>query len=203
MTRFAPRSLSEDQVCRLLASGGTLVFAGGEWRAYRTQDARRRPAGIVSPLISRRLLAEAIAVEAPGDAARLIANAARLKRINRPAGPLPSRFLSPAEPRKPVSLLAQMLERPTTALPDATRLKTAARWFAADVQPCAASAKLERLEGALGPAQLRLLEALLCQQLALQSLAICVGCPEGETEALCLAALRQLAAFYGLTSKQP
>lgn len=212
------RLLNEGQVRRVLASGGMLVETAGQWRAYRTHDARKGPAGRTTPLIVNRLRAENAVRVDPERPARLIAGCLappRAVSVPPPAGLL---LASPLPP--PVSLLAELERDCSQGSAEVTRLKAAAQRFRADIHlagagssssatrpgqssPAIAITRLAALEAALSLPVFRQLESLIVDNASVAAFARQFGCSEAAGKAAALEALRSLAIAYNLAPRPP
>lgn len=211
------RSLDEAQVRRVLASGGILVEAGGEWRVHRSADARLRAAGRITPLIANRLRSLAVVHPDPDRPGRWLAT----RPLAAPAPeavPLPA-WLSPARRHvQPVSLLAAILGSPDSDPGERVRLKAAAQRFLADItlagsavapsrmapgkHPQAALERLSALEASIGLETFRQLESLIAGRAGASHFAKDYGYGSTETaSAGALEALRMLARAYDLARR--
>ncbi|PKP80690.1 MAG: hypothetical protein CVT79_13805 [Alphaproteobacteria bacterium HGW-Alphaproteobacteria-18] len=198
-----------------------LVEAGGQWRAHRNHDARRKAAGRITPLIVNRLKAEGIVFADPARPSRLISDpsppSAGGNRI-----PPPARLLEAGRPHRPVSLFTELAVTAAVQPGEMTRLKASARRFLADIsqaaarqpsprmtgQPSradfqAAMTRLSVLEKEIGLGTVRQLECLLVDAAASAAFAQQSGCAVVEAPAVALAALRTLARAYDLAIKTP
>lgn len=214
MSRARLRALSETQVRRVLAAGGMLIESGGQWLAYRSQDARLSAAGSLSPLIAGRLQAEGAILADPQKPRRFHA----LQRLApaRTAIPPPARLLEGAPSQKPVSLLdtiaADLISKPG----DLVRLKAASQRFLADMRqasarparlgerrppgagPEKALSRLTALEAAIGLDRFRQLESLLVHSGSAKAFAREAGLAEAEVYKTALSTLMALIEAYNL-----
>lgn len=222
MTREHLRSLSEAQVRQVIACGGMLVEVGGEWRAHRSRDARRKAAGRITLLIANRLRSEGAVLPDPEKPGRLIAGRASLRPPPGPV-PLPAQVLQAGPFRKPVSLFAGIVRDAACDQGEMTRLKAAAQRFLADItlaaaspkmssrqpgrtaraDPSAALCRLAALETAIGLSIFRQLECLLVSNASPAAFARESGRAMPEAPAAAMAALRALARAYDLGIKPP
>lgn len=215
------RLLTEPQVRRVLAGGGMLVEAGGQWCAHRDHDARRKAAGRITPLIVNRLKAEGIVFADPARPSRLISDASPLP-AERDRVPPPARLLLAGKPHRPVSLFTELAATASVHPGEMTRLKASARRFLADInqaavrqpprraagQPAstgsqAAMTRLAVLEKEIGLGMVRQLECLLVDAAPSAAFAQRSGCGVAEAPAAALAALRTLARAYDLAIRGP
>lgn len=214
MSRARLRVLSETQVRRVLAAGGMLIESGGQWLAYRSQDARLSAAGSLSPLIAGRLQAEGAVHANPRKPGRFLANQQRAPA--RAAISPPARLLEGGRGQKPVSLFdtiaADLISKPG----DLARLKAASQRFLADMrqasarparlgerrplgaEPEKALSRLTALEAAIGPDRFRQLESLLVHSGTAKVFAREAGLAEAEAYKTALSALMALIEAYNL-----
>jgi hypothetical protein len=170
------RLLNEGQVRRVLAAGGMLAETGGQWRAYRTHDARRGPAGRTTPLIVNRLRDENAVRVDPERPGRLIAGSVTAPPVTNVQPPAYIMRASPLRPPGPLiaDLAREMRDDPA----EWVRLQAAANRFCAEMvlasalpgassarvgQPSASVAvsRLAALEASLGLSVFRMLESLI------------------------------------------
>lgn len=222
MTREHLRALSEAQVRRVIACGGMLVETGGQWRAHRSHDARRKAAGSITPLIANRLRSEGAVLPDPEKPGRLIAGRASLPPP--PSNlPVPAPLLQTGHFRRPASLFAGIVRDAACDLGEMTRLKAAAQRFLADIalaaanpkmalrqaprapraDPAAALCRLTALEAAIGLRIFRQLESLLVDGASPAVFARETGRTMPEAPAAAIAALRALARAYDLGITPP
>lgn len=214
MSRAKLRALSETQVRRVLAAGGMLIESGGQWLAYRSQDARLSAAGSLSPLIAGRLKAEGAVHADPQRPHRLLP----LQRFApaRAAIPPPVRLLEGGRGQKPVSLFdtiaADLISKPG----DLARLKAASQRFLTDMRqasarsgrpgdrrpagtgPEAALSRLTGLQATIGLDRFRQLESLLVHSGTARAFAREAGLAEAEAYKAALSALTALIEAYDL-----
>ncbi len=210
------RLFNEGQVRRVLASGGMLVETDGQWRAYRTHDARRGPAGRTTPLIVNRLRAERAVLVDPERPGRLIAGCVTAPPVT--SIPPPARLMRTTTWRPPVSLLAELTRELPETSAEVTRLKAAAQRFRADMDiagalpsaarpgqsaVAAAVSRLAALEAGLSLQVFRQLESLIVDVASASAFARQFSFTGPEGRATALAALRSLAAAYDLALKPP
>ncbi|MBA4226763.1 MAG: hypothetical protein C0456_09030 [Hyphomonas sp.] len=219
MSRARLRALSETQVRRVLAAGGMLVESGGQWRAYRCQDARMSAAGCISPLIAGRLKAEGAVHADPQKPRRWLA----IQPLA-PSGaaiPPPVRLLEGRRGQKPVSLFdtitADLISKPG----ELARLRAASQRFLVDMHqastrpsklgerrppsmgPEAALSRLAALEAVIGLDRFRQLESLLVRSDTAKAFAREAGLEEPGAYKAALAALMALIEAYDLAIKAP
>lgn len=219
MSRARLRALSETQVRRVLAAGGMLVESGGQWRAYRSQDARMSAAGCISPLIAGRLQAEG-AVHADLQRPRRFLAVPRLAPP-RAAVPPPARLLEGKRGPKPVSLFdtitADLISKPG----ELARLRAASQRFLVDMHqastrppklserrppgagPEVALSRLATLEAAIGLDRFRQLESLLVNSDTAKAFAREAGLEEPKAYQAALTALMALIEAYDLAIRAP
>lgn len=214
MSRARLRALSETQVRRVLGAGGMLIESGGQWRAYRSQDARLSAAGSLSPLIAGRLQDEGAVHADPQRPWRFLA----IERLApaRAAIPPPARLLEGGRRQKPVSLfdtiMADFISKPA----DLARLKAASQRFQVDMRQASAAparpgerrppgagpetalSRLTALQAAIGLDRFRQLESLLIHSGTVKAFAREAGLAEAEACKTALSALMALIAAYDL-----
>lgn len=210
------RMLSEPQLRRVLVAGGMLVESGGQWRAYRSQDARHSAAGGVSPLVAARLRSEGVVTPHPQKPGRFLASA--LQAAPRGILPPPAGLLQGRPSHKPRSLAGLITAALASEPSELSRLKAATGRFLADMgqvsrrplprgsrAPQAASggldaalARLGRLEAAIGRDQFRHLEYLLAHSATAAAFARDTGLSASEANEAARAALEALVKAYDL-----
>lgn len=203
------RMLSEPQLRRVMAAGGMLVESGGQWRAYRSQDARHSAAGGVSPLVAARLRSEGVVTPHPQKPGRFLASALQAA----PRGILqpPAGLVQGRPSQKPRSLAGLITAALASEPGELSRLKAATGRFLADMgqvsrrPPQAASggldaalARLGRLEAAIGRYQFRHLEYLLAHSATAAAFARDTGLSASEANEAARAALEALVKAYDL-----
>ncbi|MGE6698076.1 hypothetical protein ACQKH5_10325 [Hyphomonas sp. NPDC076900] len=215
MSRARLRALSETQVRRVLAAGGMLIESGGQWLAYRSQDARLSAAGSLSPLIAGRLQAEGVVHADPQKPRRFLAIQRRAP-AHAAISP-PARLLEGARSaQKPVSLFETIMADFISKPGDLARLKAASQRFLADTRqasarpsrpgerrppgagPETALSRLTALEAAIGLDRFRQLESLLVHPGTAKAFAREAGLAEAEAYKTALSALMALTEAYDL-----
>lgn len=216
MSRARLRILSEAQVCRVLAAGGMLVESGGQWRAYRGQDARLSPAGCISPLIAERLQSEGALRGDPQKPRRFLAS--RLKATSPAASPPPSRLLETGRSKPPPALIDAIMADCFSKPGDLARLRAATQRFLGDIRLVsaplssradqgrgarAARSRLATLENDIGLKTFRQLEQLLVNPGSAKAFARELALQEAEAYTVAVSALGVLVEAYDLAIKAP